>query len=70
MEVTTGNLKGLSQWSAEVTVEFIQAPAERREAYWAALAWFAERIQNELTASGTETEAVKWTGSVSSASYL
>jgi hypothetical protein len=50
MAVTTGKpQKVLSQWSTKITVEFVQVPAEKREAYWAALAWFAEEIRKDLT---------------------
>ena len=60
MAVTTGKpQKVLSQWSTKITVEFVQVPDEKREAYWAALAWFAEEIrkemQIELTAPGGGT---------------
>lgn len=46
MTVTTEQIEtGQSQWTYEVTVNFVQVPDEKRDAYWAALAWFAEEIQ-------------------------
>lgn len=53
MTVTTGKPeKVLSQWSTKITVEFVQVPDEKRDAYWAALAWFAEEIGKDLSAQG------------------
>lgn len=51
MEITTGQIEnGLSQWTCEITVEFVQAPDAKREAYWAALAWLADEVKKELSA--------------------
>lgn len=68
MEVTTGTIgKGRSQWTYEVTVEFVQVPDDKRDAYWATLAWLADEILKELSAgsgratprsAGRETEAM------------
>jgi len=53
MEVTTGTIgEGRSQWTYEVTVEFVQVPDDKRDAYWATLAWFADEILKELSAQG------------------
>lgn len=40
------------EWSFEITVNFVQVPDEKRDAYWATLAWFAEEIEKELSAVG------------------
>lgn len=66
MEVTTGTIgEGRSQWTYEVTVEFVQVPDDKRDAYWATLAWLADEILKELSAVpvprrsvGRETEAM------------
>lgn len=57
MEVTTGTIgEGRSQWTYEVTVEFVQVPDDKRDAYWATLAWLADEILKELSAeSGRAT---------------
>lgn len=58
MEVTTGTIgEGRSQWTYEVNVEFVQVPDDKRDAYWATLAWFADEILKELSAQGVAGRA-------------
>lgn len=48
-EITTGEVGG---WTYEITTTFVQVPDDKRDAYWATLAWLAEEIlkllQNEV----------------------
>lgn len=46
-------------WTAEFSVEFVSLPAEKEEAYWAAIKYFREVIINELTVSAAELETVR-----------
>lgn len=44
-------------WSFEITITFEQVPDEKKEAYWAALKYFASVLMQDLTAPEAE-EAV------------
>ncbi len=45
-------------WTADLAVEFTPLPEEMEEAYWAALAYFAEVILNEFQAMNVDESLV------------
>lgn len=45
-------------WTTECSVEFVPLPAEKEEAYWAAIEYFREILIKELTVPAAELETV------------